>query len=216
RRRARRRTDERRRRPPGRPARRRTGPGGPAVSAVPVPSTDALLDVRELTVSYGGVTAVAGADLAVGAGEVVGLIGPNGAGKTSCIDAIAGFVPARGRIAFAGRDIAGLPPHRRAAAGLARTFQSSELFGDLTVRENLVVAAHRPTRWAPLLDAVAPRRAHRDVGILRLVDELLDHLGLAAVADALPARLSPGSRRLVALARALATRPSLVLLDEPA
>lgn len=181
--------------------------------------SEPLLDIQALSVSYGGVTAVADADLSVGAGEVVGLIGPNGAGKTTCIDAVSGFVRAqRGRIVFAGRDVTADPPHRRVTAGLARTFQSSELFADLTVRENLAVAARRPTRWGPLLDAFAPHRRATGQAADRLdgMDGLLDLVGLADAADALPGRLSHGSQRLVDLARALATRPSLVLLDEPA
>jgi branched-chain amino acid transport system ATP-binding protein len=178
-----------------------------------------LLQVRDLTVRYGGVTAVAGAGFSVGSGEVVGLIGPNGAGKTSCIDAISGFVRSSGgQIVFAGRDIAAVPPHRRVAAGLARTFQASALFVDLTVRENLAVAARPHTRWDPFLDALAPRRratGHAADG-LGEVDGLLDLLGLGDVADTLPGHLPHGRQRLVDIARALATRPSLVLLDEPA
>ena len=173
----------------------------------------ALLDVRGLTVVYGGVTAVADVDLTVGDHEVVGLIGPNGAGKTTCIEAVGGFVaPARGRVVLAGRDLGGLTPHERVGAGLARTFQACELFPDLTVRENLAVAAQRPSRWSWVRDAVAPRRAPS----LARVDELLDRLGLRAEADARPAELPHGRQRLVDLARALATGPRLVLLDEPA
>jgi ABC-type branched-subunit amino acid transport system ATPase component len=177
------------------------------------PATDALLDVRGLTVVYGGVTALADVDLTVGHGEVVGLIGPNGAGKTTCIDAVGGFVaPARGRVVLAGRALDGLQPHARVGAGLARTFQACELFPDLTVRENLAVAAQRRTRWSWVRDAVQPRRG----GTSARVGELLERLGLAAEADARPAELPHGRQRLVDLARALATRPRLVLLDEPA
>ena len=177
--------------------------------------TDAtpLLDVRDLTVTYGGVAAVDGVDLTVGAGEVVGLIGPNGAGKTSCIDAIGGFVrPRRGEVALGDRAIGDLPPHERVAAGLARTFQSCELFPDLSVRDNLAVAAHRPSRWAMLLDAVAPRRSPAG----SRAAELLDLFDLGDVADALPRHLPHGLQRVVDLARALATDPQVVLLDEPA
>jgi len=176
-------------------------------------ATPPLLDVRDLTVTYGGVAAVDGVDLMLGAGEVVGLIGPNGAGKTSCIDAMGGFVrPRRGQVMLDGRDISSLPPHERVAAGLARTFQSCELFPDLTVRDNLAVAAHRPTRWAMLLDAVAPRRSPA----AGRAAELLDLFDLGDVADALPGHVPHGRQRVVDLARALATDPRVVLLDEPA
>jgi len=172
-----------------------------------------LLDVRGLTVVYGGVTAVAEVDIAVEDREVVGLIGPNGAGKTTCIDAIGGFVtPTRGRIALAGRDIGDEPPHRRVRAGLSRTFQACELFPDLTVRENLEVAARRRHRWSFVVDAVAPRRSPA----VARVDEVIEGLGLTAEAEARPGELAHGRQRLVDLGRALATWPRLVLLDEPA
>jgi branched-chain amino acid transport system ATP-binding protein len=172
-----------------------------------------LLDVRSLTVTYGGVTALADVDLTVGDGEVVGLIGPNGAGKTTCIDAIGGFVtPSRGEVALAGRPLEGLAPHARVGAGLARTFQACELFPDLTVRENLAVAAQDRTRWSWLRDAVAPRRTATGAR----VGELLDRFELHAEADVRPDALPHGRQRIVDLARALATRPRVVLLDEPA
>ena len=105
-----------------------------------------LLSTEGLTVSFGGVRAVDGVDLDVPAGRLVGLIGPNGAGKTTFIDAVTGFVPSEGVIRFDGHDLSWAPPHRRAAAGLARTWQSLELFDDLTVGDNLRVAAERPSR----------------------------------------------------------------------
>ena len=174
---------------------------------------DPLLDVQGLTVVYGAVTAVTDVDLTVEDREVVGLIGPNGAGKTTCIDAIGGFVsPARGRITLAGRDVGDQPPHRRVHTGLARTFQACELFPDLTVRENLAVAARRRHRWSVVVDAVAPRRSPT----VARVDEVIEQLGLTAEADSRPGEISHGRQRLVDLGRALATSPRLVLLDEPA
>ncbi len=154
----------------------------------------ALLEVRDLSVRFGGVRAVDGVDLDVDAGALVGLIGPNGAGKTTLIDALTGFVPARGEVRFDGRDLSGLAPHRRARAGLVRTWQSLELFDDLTVEENLSVAADDA-------DAVA---------------EALAVVDLAEVAGRLPTELSQGQRKLVGVARALAAGPSLICLDEPA
>lgn len=172
----------------------------------------ALLEVRDLTVRHGGVVALDGVDLDVPAGEVVGLIGPNGAGKTTCIDAITGFTaPARGRIRFAGRDVTGTPPHGRARAGLARTFQSLELFDDLSVLDNLLVAAQTPTLWSTITDALWPKSHHSPQ-----TDAVLDLLELGPLADRLPAELSNGERHLVALGRALVASPALVLLDEPA
>ncbi len=173
----------------------------------------ALLDVRDLSVTYGGLQAVADVSITVGADAIMGLIGPNGAGKTTMIDALCGFVPnALGSIVLAGRRIDDLPPHQRARAGLVRTFQSVELFDDLTVRENLLVAAHRPRWWSSLVDAVAPTRGTRDLD----VDFALDMVGMEALAEVRPPELAHGQRRLVGVARALASHPKLLLLDEPA
>ena len=169
-----------------------------------------VLQVDELTVAYGGLLAVEGVSLTVTAGEVVGLIGPNGAGKTSCIDALTGFTPARGRVRLDGRPIDELPTHRRARAGLARTFQSVELFEDLSVAENLAVASADPAWWSPLVDAIRPRRADHDVRWA------LEAVGLGDLGAARPAELSHGQRRLVGVARALVRRPTALLLDEPA
>ena len=173
----------------------------------------ALLAVEHLGVNYGGLLAADDVSIEVAPGTVHSLIGPNGAGKTTIIDALSGFVPgATGRITLGGRRIDGLPAHGRARAGLVRTFQSIELFDDLDLRENLLVAAARPRWWSPFLDAVAPRRAMRGID----VDFALDALGLADAAQARPGELSHGRRRLAGVARALASRPQLVLLDEPA
>jgi branched-chain amino acid transport system ATP-binding protein len=173
---------------------------------------DTLLETADLSVVFGGLKAVDGVDLAVPRGQLVGLIGPNGAGKTTFVDALTGFVPATGRIRFAGRDISGLPAHRRVHAGLARTWQSLELFDDLTVGENLQVAAERTTIGSVAADLFAPSR-RRD---RRAVDEALDLLELGALTERMPGELSQGQRKLVGVARALAARPQLVCMDEPA
>jgi branched-chain amino acid transport system ATP-binding protein len=162
-------------------------------------------------VSFGGVHAVVDVDLEVGAGQLVGLIGPNGAGKTTFIDAISGFVRSRGRVALDGDDLTALPPHARARRGLARTWQSIELFDDLTVGENLLVAAHRPSVQRTLREAMSPPR--RDSSE---IDPVLELLGLQAIVDELPSELSQGQRKLVGIGRALAARPRVVCLDEPA
>jgi branched-chain amino acid transport system ATP-binding protein len=173
---------------------------------------NSLLDVGELSVDFGGLRAVDDVSLVVESDRIMGLIGPNGAGKTTTIDALCGFVGAHGRVSLAGTRIDALPPHQRARAGLVRTFQSVELFDDLTVRENLLVAATTPRWWSPLADAIAPRRSAHGVDI----DFALDVVGLRHLADAQPGALSHGQRRLAGVARALSSRPKLVLLDEPA
>jgi branched-chain amino acid transport system ATP-binding protein len=170
------------------------------------------LAVRGLGVTFGGVHAVHDLTFEVGERELVGLIGPNGAGKTTTIDAITGFVRHRGRVAVQGVDVSDEPPHRRVEAGLGRTWQSLELFDDLSVRENLQVAAGRTTVGSSLADLVRPSRHGTDDA----VTDALDLLGLGDVAGRRPNELPLGVQKLVAVARALAARPSVVLLDEPA
>ena len=173
----------------------------------------ALLSTRSLQVRFGGLVAVDGVDMQVEAGQIVGLIGPNGAGKTTFIDAVTGFVRlSTGEIHFAGHRVDGIAPHHRARAGLRRTWQSLELFGDLTVRENLLVASERHRWWTFLKDTVRPD-AGRDADH---VDAALDTLGLTALAGRMPDDLSQGQRKLVGVARALAGGPRLLCLDEPA
>ena len=171
----------------------------------------AVLETTGISVSFGGVRAVVDVDLAVGEGQLVGLIGPNGAGKTTYIDAVTGFVTARGTVELDGRDISKLPPHARARLGLARTWQSVELFDDLSVGENLTVASHRPSVAATLKEVVLPRS-----GPDGDADATLELLGLAALVDAMPAELSQAQRKLVGIARALAAAPRIICLDEPA
>jgi branched-chain amino acid transport system ATP-binding protein len=175
----------------------------------------ALLETRGLTVRYGGLAANDDVNLKVESGSLVGLIGPNGAGKTTFIDAITGFTSvSHGTIAFDGHDLAGLSPDRRAALGLTRTFQSLELFEDLTVRDNLLVAAERPTWYSFLLDLVRPGRSTKKEQ--ERVDVALTALDLHGISHRLPSDLSHGQRKLVGVARALAASPKLLLLDEPA
>ncbi len=177
-----------------------------------------MLATRGLTVTFGGVHAVHDVDLDVADGAFVGLIGPNGAGKTTFIDAVTGFVtPSSGAVQLDGQDITRLAPAERAERGLVRTFQSLELFEDLSVADNLTVAAEPSRWWDPLIDAVRPRRGDRiDASAAESVAWALAAVGLDEWADARPGDLSHGRRKLVAVARALAARPRLVLLDEPA
>jgi branched-chain amino acid transport system ATP-binding protein len=171
----------------------------------------AVLATAGLSVRFGGVHAVEDVDLAVEEGQLVGLIGPNGAGKTTFVDAITGFVRYSGRVDLDGRDLAGLPPHARARLGLARTWQSTELFDDLTVRENLEVGAERPSFLALAAEVVGRRLSPGEAP-----DEALHLLHLDGIADAMPSELTQGQRKLVGVARAIAMRPRLLCLDEPA
>jgi len=172
----------------------------------------ALLETNGMSVTFGGLRAVNQVDFRVETGQLVGLIGPNGAGKTTFIDGITGFVPTTGLIRFDGQEIGHLPAHKRAKSGLGRTWQSLELFDDLTIRENLQVAAERQTIGGFFADLVAPRRK-RDHSA---VDYALDVLNIGDLADAMPNEVSQGQRKLVSAARALAARPKLVCMDEPA
>lgn len=176
--------------------------------AAPLP-----LHVRDLTVRYGGVVAVDGLSLDVEPGQVVGLIGPNGAGKTSAIDAVTGFTrAASGEVRLGDRDVTRLPVHRRASAGLSRSFQSLELFEDMTVLDNLYAACDRPGRWAWLTDLIRPGSRPLPAHVLVAVREF----GLQDSLDRPVGDLSYGERRLLAIARAVAASPSVLLLDEPA
>jgi branched-chain amino acid transport system ATP-binding protein len=177
------------------------------------PATGPVLEVETLRVQYGNVVAVNDVTFPVARGSVTGLIGPNGAGKTTLIDALTGYVrPTSGTIRFEGETITGVRPHRLARRGLIRTFQSVELFNDLTVEENLTVASEPPGMLAALGRVFVPEpSARRDaVSWAQSVTELGD------VADRYPSELSHGQRKLVGVGRALACSPSLLLLDEPA
>ncbi len=187
---------------------------GPAVAPGPtVARRLASLEVEGVTVSFGGVRALDDVTLAVHPGEIVGLIGPNGAGKTTLIDAITGYVrPQRGRVALGGADLSAEPAARRARAGVTRSFQSLELFEDMTVRENLQAASDPRDLAAYLSNLVRPEKADLPESAVTAVREF----GLEADLDARPPELPYGRRRLVAIARAVATDPAILLLDEPA
>lgn len=172
----------------------------------------ALLSTNSMSVTFGGLRAVRDLEINVSERSLVGLIGPNGAGKTSFIDGITGFVPTTGQVVFDGREIGELPPHKRAGLGLGRTWQSLELFDDLTIEENLQVAAERQSVSGFLLDLVAPQRRRST----EAVDFAFDVLGIRDLANRMPSEISQGQRKLVSAARALAARPKLVCMDEPA
>jgi branched-chain amino acid transport system ATP-binding protein len=153
-----------------------------------------VLQATGIGVRFGGVQALDAVDLTVEEGRLVGLIGPNGAGKTTFVDALTGFVRHRGTFELDGRDLAGLSPHRRAGLGVARTWQGIELFDDLNVLENLRVASESA----------------------EATEEALELLDLQWATEAMPEDLSQGQRKLVGIARAVAMRPRLLCLDEPA
>jgi branched-chain amino acid transport system ATP-binding protein len=171
-----------------------------------------VLELQGLSAHYGGVTALAGVDLALEAGSMVGLIGPNGAGKTTLIDAATGFTPATGRVLLDGRDISALAAHRRARLGLSRTWQGVELFSELSVRDNVRVATERLSIRGLLADAVRPWRGAAS----RSVEAALDLVGIRHLGDAKPTELAAGHQKLVGIARGLAAEGRVVFLDEPA
>ena len=171
-----------------------------------------LLRTGDLSVRYGGVQAVADVSLEVRAGEIVGLIGPNGAGKTSLMDALTGFTKASGTVELCGEKIDNLPPYRRARKGLARTWQSVELFDDLTVAQNVTVGMESRKARDFLLDFVHPNRS----GHRQELEDVLALMSLENHGDANPSDLSLGRQKLAGVARAIAARPRALLLDEPA
>ena len=160
-----------------------------------------MLEVRGLSRAFGGLKAVDDVDLDVPRGAIVGLIGPNGAGKTTCFAVIAGFVrPDAGRVALDGTDVTGWPPHRIAAAGMVRTFQITQPFARLSVRENVMVGAYLRH----------PGRAEA----MRLAEEVAERVGMGRMLDMQAGDLTVAGRKRLELARALATEPRLLLLDE--
>jgi branched-chain amino acid transport system ATP-binding protein len=164
-----------------------------------------LLQAEAVSVRFGGVMALQEVTLDADAGYVTGLIGPNGAGKTTIFNVITGLQePTHGKVFIDGADVTGTRAHKRARMGVARTFQRLEVFGSLSVRDNILVAAEIKRRWSR--DKSHPR----DVA-----EELLDRVGIRPVAEERTDSLPTGMARLVELARALATKPRLLLLDEP-
>jgi branched-chain amino acid transport system ATP-binding protein len=177
-----------------------------------------LLTIRGLVKTFGGVTAVSELAMTVRAGEVHALIGPNGSGKTTTLNIISGIYRAdAGSIRLAGRELRGMAPYAIAATGVARTFQNIRLFRGLSVRENVMIGRHARTRTNLLGAVFAGRATAREERETReRADELLRLVGLPRAADAQAGNLPYGDQRRVEIARALATEPRLLLLDEPA
>ena len=176
------------------------------------------LEVRGLSIDFGGVRAVNDVSIVFPAGKIVGIIGPNGAGKTTLLNAICGLLPiASGEVSLAGRQLAGLRPDEIAVAGVRRTFQSSQLFPGMTVLENMMVGMHLMGRhgfWSTALRTKAVRMEEREMR--RRALEALDYAGFAHFADRPSNALSFGQQRIIEIARTLIFEPQVVLLDEPA
>ena len=180
--------------------------------------SEALVRADGIGKRFGGVQALDGVGFSINAGEVYGLIGPNGAGKTTLFNVLTGiYMPDAGQFQFAGRDITGLKPHEVAAAGIARTFQNIRLFANLSALENVMIGRHVRTR-AGVLGAVLRNRATlaEEAAIEKRALELLDYVGIAARANDAAGSLPYGDQRRLEIARALATDPKLLALDEPA
>ncbi|MBK8230060.1 MAG: ABC transporter ATP-binding protein [Candidatus Eisenbacteria bacterium] len=177
-----------------------------------------LLELRQVTMAFGGLKALTGVDLQLAAGELVGLIGPNGAGKTTVFNVITGvYRPTEGTIAFQGEEISGSAPHAIAERGIARTFQNIRLFQHLSVLDNVRIACHLRARNGLLASVFrTPGHAREERAMWQEAERLLDLLSLGQFAGTRATMLPYGLQRRLEIARALATRPKLLLLDEPA
>jgi len=197
-----------------------TGPDRPNASADAEPdagASDAILRVRGLSKSFRGLTALTDYDLDLPAGRIHGVIGPNGAGKTTLFHVLSGFLrPTTGSIAFEGQEIAGWPSYKVARLGIARTFQNIRLFGDETALDNVIVGlqAHAPRS---LIGTIFSSRGFRDGerALEERATELLELFGIAAQRDRLARHLAYGDQRRLEIARAVASGPRILLLDEP-
>jgi len=181
-------------------------------------SSELCLRLSSCTMQFGGLKAVNDLSLDLPAGSLTGLIGPNGAGKTTVFNMITGvYTPTQGRIEFGGMAIGGMKANRIARAGITRTFQNIRLFRQLTCRDNVAIACH-PQARASVWDAVfqTPAFERDEAALYRVADEMLEIMGLTAVRDARATELAYGQQRRLEIARAIAGRPRLLLLDEPA
>jgi branched-chain amino acid transport system ATP-binding protein len=177
-----------------------------------------LLEVRHIEKRFGGLTALSGVSLTIGRGEIYGLIGPNGAGKTTLFNVVTGvYVPDGGTFLFDGLKLNGLKPHRVVQQGIARTFQNIRLFGNMTALENVMVGRHLRSS-AGVLGAIfrGPRTRAEEAAIRRRAHELLEYVGIGRHGHSLSRNLPYGDQRRLEIARALATEPKLLALDEPA
>lgn len=178
----------------------------------------ALLELKDVSVQFGGLKALSGVSFSLEPGEIRAVIGPNGAGKSTLFNVITGYVrPSGGSVSFSGRPVLGLKPHTIAGLGMRRTFQNGGVFAEMTVLENVLTGLNALTASTPvglLLAASSSERAEKDS--TRAALNLLQEMGLSELRDRRAADLSSGQQRLVEITRALAARTSLLLLDEPA
>jgi len=177
-----------------------------------------LLETRNLTKRFGGLTAVSNMNLQVRAGEIRGIIGPNGSGKSTFFNLVSGvYKPDGGSVVFDGQDITGREPHEIAKLGVARTFQMLRIFGGMSVIENLLIGHHAHMRYTNVAAIIGtPGVWAEERRVRQEMMELLAFIGLADYADTPAGEMSVGQRRLLALGRAIAMRPKLLMLDEPA
>jgi len=176
-----------------------------------------ILEVKDLTKRFGGLVAVNEVDFVVEKGMILGIIGPNGAGKTTLYNLVTGvFRPTKGKVIFKGENVTHLSTHRRAAKGLVRTFQTTSLFHEMTVLQNVLVAHYLFRNSKGLGQLIATPSFHKeDAKVKKRAVEILDYLGLSAVKNELAKSLPHGHQRALGIALALATEPTLLLLDEP-
>ena len=176
-----------------------------------------LLDARGVTVQFGGLTAVSDVDFQIPEGSIVALIGPNGAGKTTFFNVLTGlYTPTYGEVLFDGHSVVGVTPHIIAASGMARTFQNIRLFGAMTAAENVMVAMQPHLRsgvWSTILRL--PKQRHEERDARDLAKNLLEFVGIGGTDEEFAKNLPYGDQRRLEVARALALRPKLLLLDEP-
>ena len=177
-----------------------------------------LLEVKNITIKFGGLTAVQDFNLNLQQGQIVGLIGPNGAGKTTAFNAITGIhKPTQGKVILEGRDITGLMPDKITKLGIARTFQNIRLFSNLSVLQNVLVGHHLRIKSSPLAATLhLPQYIKEEKQMIEETKELLKSVKLDDVQDEKAGSLPYGKQRRLEIARALATKPKILLLDEPA
>ncbi|HYH27399.1 MAG TPA: ABC transporter ATP-binding protein [Actinomycetota bacterium] len=176
-----------------------------------------LLEVRNVSIKFGGLQALQGVDLDVGEWEIVGLIGPNGAGKTTFFNCLTGiYKPNTGTVKYRGKDITRMPTHRRVKLGVGRTWQNLGVARDLSVLQNMLIAQHAHVPYGPLAGLFgSPRTFAEERNLRRDAEEVLEFLGLSGVRDEIAGSLPYGTLKLVDLGMALATDPEILLLDEP-
>jgi branched-chain amino acid transport system ATP-binding protein len=179
--------------------------------------SEKLLELKNVTIKFGGVTALNEVNFHVNKGEICALIGPNGAGKTTVFNVVTGVYPVTsGEITFKGQNLAGLKRHQVTTAGLARTFQNIRLFGLMTAQENVMVAMHSKMQAGVFSTIFRTKKQRAEEAEARdFAQELLDYVGIGSVTDEYARNLSYGDQRRLEVARALALRPKVLLLDEP-